>query len=161
MARYSSGDGMTRVSFVPEIEDISEPSITELMAGDDWSCFITKDGLTEPSDQNNVDVASLCDTFDAQVVGSFGGTIEITAQRDNEDDVVWDAIEHGATGYLVIRSGLPAAALWAAGQNVRVYPVMLHEPVPNATSGNTLASFSVSAPVTSQPNLKAIVEGGS
>lgn len=157
MARYSGGDGQTKVVFVLTIADISAPTVAELDAGTDWSSFIMKDGLSEPSDQNNTPVAALSDTFDAQVAGSFGGAIEITAMRDNSDDVVWDEVVYGLEGFVAIRSGMPSSAAWASDQDARVYPVMWHEPVPVAPSGNTPAQLTAMGPVTTQPDLKAVV----
>lgn len=157
MAKYSGGDGQTMVLFVTDIADISAPTVTELEAGSDWSAFITKDGLSEPSDQNNMPIASLADTFDAQGVGSFGGVIEITFFRDNANDLVWDEVVYGTEGFIAIRGGTPVASAIASGDDFRVYPVQLHEPVPLAPSGNTPAQGMVSAPVTLQPDLKAVV----
>lgn len=157
MARYSGGDGMTKVVFALAIADISAPSVgTELDSAEDWSAFIMKDGLSEPSDQNNVDVAALKDRFNAQVVGSFGGAIELTVQRDNVDDTVWDAITYQLEGFLVIRSGVPTASAFAVGDLLRVYPVMWHEPVPVGTSQDTADQFTAMGPVTRQPDLKAV-----
>lgn len=157
MARYSGGDGMTKVVFALAIADISAPTVAELTAGSDWSAFIMKDGLSEPSDQNNTPVASLADTFNAQVVGSFGGAIELTVQRDNATDVVWEEITYALEGFLVIRSGIPVASAFAASDPVRVYPVQWHEPVPVAPSGDTPAQFTAMGPVTTQPDLHAVV----
>jgi hypothetical protein len=155
MARYSGGDGMTKVVFCLTVDDIDEPTVAELDAGSDWSQFIMKDGLSEPADQNNVDVASLSDTFNAQVAGSFGGAIELTVQRDNDDDVVWDEITYGLEGFLVVRGGVPVGSAFTSGDPLRVYPVMWHEPVPANTSGDTVATFTATGPVTRQPSLKA------
>ncbi len=157
MARYSGGDGMTKVVFALSIANIAAPTVAELNAASDWSGFIMKDGLSEPSDQNNTPVASLADTFNAQVAGSFGGALELTVQRDNQTDTVWNSVTYGLTGYVVIRSGVPVSASWAAAQKVRVYPVMWHEPVPASTSGDTPDQFTAMGPVTRQPNLKATV----
>lgn len=156
MARYSGGDGTTKVVFAPTIADIAAPTVAELDAGTDWSAFIMKDGLSEPSDQNNTPVASLLDTFNAQVPGSFGGSIELTVQRDNDTDVVWDEITYGLEGFLVVRQGPPAGAAFASGDLLRVYPVTWHEPVPVAPSGDTPAQFTAMGPVTRQPDLKAV-----
>jgi hypothetical protein len=148
---------MTKVVFALTIADISAPAVaTELTAASDWSGFIMKDGLSEPSDQNNTPVASLADTFNAQVPGSFGGAIELTVQRDNAADTVWEEIVYGLEGFIVIRSGVPVASAFAIGDDLRVYPVIFHEPVPVGTSGDTADQFTAMAPVTTQPDLKAV-----
>lgn len=158
MTLYSN-DGKIKIYFVPTISNIAAPTVAQLNAGTDLSSFITKDGLTVPADQNNVDVAVLSDTFDAQVVGSFGGAIELTGVRHvaDADDDFWNLAAYGLTGYLVIRRGPPTATAWAATQKVEVYPMQFHQPVPAQTGGNTVGQFTVSAPVTSQPEPKATV----
>jgi hypothetical protein len=157
MARYSGGDGMTKVVFALAIASIGAPTVAELNAAVDWSTFVTKDGLKEPADQNNTPIAALAHTFNAQVPGSFGGVLELTIMRDNVTDVPWNAITYGQAGFVVIRSGTPVASAWGVGNKARVYPGIWHEPVPSSTSGDTPDQFTAAFPVGSQPNLKAVV----
>ena len=157
MAVYSN-DGKIRVSWVPGTTlSTSAPSAATCTAGTRIDDKITKDGLTVPADQNNVDVAVLSDTFDAQVPGSFGGAIEITGVRDATDasDTFWNLCVYGTQGFIVIRRGMASATAFASTQKVEVYPVAMHEPVPAQTGGNTVGQFTISFPVYAQPNLKA------
>lgn len=156
MAKYAN-DGMIRVDVVAVIADIAAPTVLELDAGDAITGFLSKDGLTTPADQNNVDIATLAETFNAQVPGSFGGAIEMTGLRDNDADTLWDLLTYNLASHLVVRRGSPTAAAWAAAQNAEVYPVQFHEPVPDQTGGDEVSRFTISAPVTSQPELKATV----
>src|SRR5215207_2678346 len=153
-----SNDGKIRVAWVTaSIPNIAAPVAATLNGGSQLAGFITKDGLTVPADQNNVDVGVLSDTFDAQVPGSFGGAIEMTGTRNDVDasDTFWNLCVYGTAGFVVVRRGLSAATAFAATQKVEVYPVIMHEPVPAQTGGNTVAQFTISFPVSSQPNLKA------
>jgi hypothetical protein len=153
-----SNDGKIRVSWVTaSIPNIAAPVAATLNAGVQLAGFITKDGLTVPADQNNVDVGVLSDTFDAQVPGSFGGAIEMTGVRNDTVDTFWDTSVYGTSGWVVVRRGLPSATSYATGHKVEVYPAIMHEPVPAQTGGNTVAQFTISFPVSSQPNLKATV----
>jgi hypothetical protein len=152
-----SNDGKIRVQWVTTLSSITAPTAAQLNAGTNLSSFITKDGLTVPADQNNVDVAVLSDTFDAQVVGSFGGAIEITGVRDDTADTFWNLCVYGTVGWIVIRRGVSAASTFAATQKVEVYPVVMHQPVPAETAGNTMGMFTIQFPVTTQPELKATV----
>lgn len=157
MARYSGGDGFTKVVFALSIANIAAPSVgSELSTAADWSEFIMKDGLSEPADQNNTPVAALAHRFNAQVAGSFGGAIELTVQRDNANDLVWDTIVYGLEGFLVVRSGIPTASAFAVSDPLRVYPIMWHEPVPVGPSADTPDQFTAMAPITTQPDLKAV-----
>lgn len=152
-----SNDGKIRVQWVTTLSSITAPTAAQLNAGTRLDTFITKDGLTVPADQNNVDVAVLSDTFDAQTVGSFGGAIEITGVRDDTTETFWNLCVYGTVGWLVIRRGPSGSSTFAATQKVEVYPVVMHQPVPAQTGGNTMAQFTMQFPVTSQPELKATV----
>lgn len=158
MARYAN-DGMIRVTFAPTVANKAAPTTAELNAGTLLTNFITKDGLTVPTNQNFVDNSALDETFDSQVVGSFGGPISMTMKRDGTpaNDTAWNLITYGLTGFVVVRRGVESATAWTAAQKAEVYPVMWHEPVPNQTATNEQGTFSAQAAVTSQPNSKATV----
>ena len=158
MARYVH-EGNTKVSFVPTIADLSAPTVAELTAGTDLSTLLTKDGLSTPDSQNMVDSSTLADTFDAQRVGSWGGSISLTGFRDSEsaNDDLWDLAVYGTEGNIVVRRGLPYSDAWAAAQNVEVYPIEFHEPVMNATAANEEARFTVACAVTDQHKKREVV----
>lgn len=159
MARYAN-DGMVRVQYTPSVANIAAPTTAEINAGTNLTPRMTKDGLTVPSDQNMVDDGSLAETFDAQVVGTFGGSISMTIKRDNASggaDTEWNLITYGLAGFLVVRRGIASATAFAVSQKVEVYPIQFHEPVMAQTASNEQARFTAAAAVTSQPNLKATV----
>lgn len=156
MSRYAN-DGMLRIAVVATIANIAAPTTAELNAGTLITNFVTKDGLTVPSSQNYVDNASLAETFDAQVVGSFGGPIAMVGIRDNATDTFWNLVVYGTNTHLVVRRGFATATAWAAADKVEVYPIQWHEPLPMQTASNEQSKFSASAAVRSQPNLKAVV----
>lgn len=150
-------DGKTRVAFVETIADIAEPSPTEIAAGTDLSPYITKNGLSTPSNQNMVPSGALAETFDAEVPGTFGGPIELTMFRDVPDDDAWNLFTFGTEGYIVIRYGVLSATAFANGNDVEVYPIQTHEPIMTKPASNENATFKVMCAVTAQPNLHATV----
>lgn len=158
MAKYAN-DGMIRADYTLTIANKAAPTVAELGAGVPLTVWITKDGLTVPSGQNFVDDSSLAETFDAQVVGSFGGPVAMTMKRDGipANDTAWNLIVYGLLGYVVVRRGVTTATAWTIGQKAEVYPVMFHEPVPQQTASNEQGRFNAQAAVTSQPNLKATI----
>lgn len=156
MARYAN-DGMIRIQVVASISNIAAPTTTELNLGTDITNFVTKDGLTVPANQNMVDNSSLAETFDAQVVGSFGGAISLTGIRDAATDTFWDLVVYGTNTHLVVRRGIATATAFASTQDLEVYPIQWHEPTPAQTASNEQGRFTAQAAVTSQPNLKAAV----
>ena len=156
MARYVH-EGNTKVAFVPTIADTDAPTVAELGAGTDLSELLTKDGLQTPDTQNMVDSSTLADTFDAQVVGSWGGSITLTGFRNQGADDLWDLAVYGTNGYLVVRRGIPYDTAWTAAQDVEVYPIEMHEPVPNQTGANEEVRFTLACAVTGQPSKRAVV----
>ena len=154
MARYVH-EGNTKVTFVTTLADTAAPSSASLTAGTELTTLLTKDGLQTPDTQNMVDSSTLADTFDAQVVGSWGGSITLTGFRDDTSDDLWDLAVYGTNGYLVIRRGLAWDTAWAASQDVEVYPIEFHEPVMNQTGANEEARFTVACAVTGQPEKRA------
>lgn len=156
MAAYVH-EGMTKVSWVPTISDVSAPTVAELTAGTDITEYLTKDGLNIALTQNTVDNTSLAETFDAQLVGSWGGSITLTIKRDNDGtDAAWALFTHGETGNLVVRRGAAYDGAFAAADDLEVYPAQSGEPVPNATAANAQATASVTFAVTAQPDLHAV-----
>jgi len=156
MGKYPN-DGRIRVQLVAVVANIAAPTVAELNAGTHITGFLSKDGLTTPADQNNVDVGTLAETFNAQVPGTFGGAVEMTGLKDDVADTLWNLITYDLGRYVVVRRGPPTATAYAAAQPVEVYPARFHEPVPDQTGGDEVSRFTISAPVYSQPNLKAIV----
>jgi hypothetical protein len=154
MARYAN-DGMIRISVVASIASIAAPTTAELNAGTLITNFVTKDGLTVPAEQNYVDNFSLAETYNSQVVGSFGGPITMTGIRDAATDTFWDLVVYGTNTHLVVRRGTATATAWGAAQKVEVYPIQWHEPLPMQTAQDEQGKFTAAAAVRSQPNLKA------
>lgn len=150
-------EGMTKVAWVLTITNVSAPTVAELTAGTDISVTLTKDGLNISLSQNYVDNTSLAETFDSQLVGSWGGTSSLTFRRDNVTDTAWDTFDWGETGYLVVRRGEAYDGAWAAADKVEVYPAQMGMPVPNATAANAQATATVGMAFTSQPDLHAVV----
>lgn len=148
---------MIKVYFVTTIANKAAPTVAELNAGTDISNFITKDGLTVPSNQNNVANASLAETFDSELPGSFGGPLSMTGIRDAATDTFWNLVVYGTAGFIVVRRGTATATAWASTQKVEVYPMTWHEPIPMQTASNEQGRFTAAAPVSSQPSLKATV----
>lgn len=156
MSRFAH-EGMTKIVWSGSIANKAAPTTTELNAATDLTGFVTKDGLQTPANQNMVDSATIAETFDAQGVGSFGGSLNLTMFRDNVSDTAWNLFVYATTGFIVVRRGILIATAWTIGQKVEVYPAQMHEPVPAQSAANEQVKFSETVAVTGQPNLKATV----
>lgn len=156
MAEYTY-EHFTRVDFVPTITAIAAPTVAQLNAGDELSDLLTKDGLQTPSSQNMVDNGTLADRFDAQGVGTYGGTITLKMRRESASDAAWAEFGWKEAGYIVVRRGLAYDAAWAAGQDVEVYPAESGQKVMDPSAANANQTFTVTLAVTSEPDMEAIV----
>src|SRR5690606_36475859 len=118
-------DGHTRVTWVPTIADVNQPTVAELDAGVDLQWIITADGLVgfEPM-TTEVDNTALASTFDTRRAGraSFSGTLlRLKPQRGT--DTVYETLTRYTTGYVVIRRSVPEGDAWAEGQGESVCAV--------------------------------------
>jgi hypothetical protein len=153
MARTVS-EGKVKVYFCPAVADIEAPTEGEINAGTNLTPYVAKDGVDTPANQNMVDSATIEEAFDAQRVGSWGGSVTLTMFRDDEDETdSYDLITYGLAGFLVIsRFGAPEA-----GSPVEVYPVEAHQPTTVPTSANAMQRFTAPFAVTSEPAMRAVV----
>ena len=163
MAQFAY-DGNVRIGFVTgEINDIAGPTTAELASAVDLSCLLPKDGWQPSNNSNSVEAGKLCQTFDASVPGTWGGAINATFFKDNDPtkDLAWNLFTYGLTGFVVVRYGLAHDAAWDDGQRVEVWPVQAGQKQMNQTATNTNARFTIALEVPSQPEIDAIVGGGS
>lgn len=160
MARYPF-DEYTRVHWVPGaagIASMAAPTVAEIDAGTDLSCFLTKDGLNPGGNTNKVDGAALCSRVDGQTIGSVGYDASLKLFRDNAvgGDDAWDLANWGDLGFLVVRRGVLHGTAFAAAQNVEVYQAQMGEPVPAPSAANTNQTFMLDLAV-ADAELKAVV----
>lgn len=156
MAQYSA-EGNSLFYYVPAIANIAAPTVAELNAGTNLTAFVPPDGWNPTTTQNNVDIASLADTFDVMVIGTEGGPITVTFMRNNTADTAWNLMVRGLTGFWAFREGIAVATAWTAAQPAQIYPMQSHHPIANQTARNAVRTFNVTTAVTSAPNRKAVV----
>jgi len=136
-------DEFTLVYLVPTIANLAAPTLTELGAGEDITCLLTKDGLNPGATSNGIDAAGLCSRVDSQVPGSVGYSFTLRGFRYDTDDDLWDAVSWGAATHVVVRRGLHVSTAFAASQKVEVYKGSFGEKVPAPSAANALQTFEV------------------
>ena len=156
MARQVS-EGRTNVYWCTTVANKAAPTVAEITAGTSLAGFTSKDGLQVNINGNKVDSATLAETFDAQVAGSWGADVTLTMFRDNATDTAWNLSVYGTNGFLVIDRFRLAGVLPSAGNKVEVYPGQMLQPAPGNTAANEVVTFSLDIAITSQPNLSATV----
>lgn len=147
MATDLLGDGYIKVTWVPTIADVSNPTVAELTGGSavDLQWFITKDGLALSSDTAGVDntaLASTEETSDAGM-GSHDNAVTFKRKQDSAADTAYNTLTERAVGNLVVRRNLPEATAYAAGQEVEVYPSRCGRPQLVAPAKNEVQKVTV------------------
>lgn len=153
-------EGTVNVYWATAVADKSAPTISEITAATDITCYLTKDGLAPNVTTNDVDSSALCETFDATIPGSWGADFTLTGFRDDYDDVLWDLAIYGTEGFLIVEPFGTPDELPAAGDKVEVWPATMNQKSPMNSATNTQQRFSLKLNITSQPDLDATVATG-
>lgn len=147
MATDLLADGFLKVTWVPTIADISNPTVAELTGGGavDLQWFITKDGLDFKPDTAPVDNTALASTEDTQDAGmaSYDNAVTCKRKEDPAQDIAYNTLVDRAVGNMVIRRNLPESTPYAAGQQVEVYPSRCGRPMLLAPEKNAVQKFQV------------------
>jgi hypothetical protein len=150
-------EGKTNVYWATTVANKAAPTVAEITAAVALTNFVAKSGVAVNITTNNVDSATIAETFDAQVTGSWGGELELTMFRDNSADTAWNLCVYGTTGYVIIDRFRNSGTLPSATNKVEVWPAQMHQPAPGNSAANELLTFVEKFAVTSQPNLSATV----
>ncbi|MEV1315370.1 hypothetical protein AB0J14_04715 [Micromonospora arborensis] len=122
-------NGTMLVLFVPTLSNyLTGPTVAELTAGAviDLSCYLTGDGLTTETSENNVEDPRLCSKAVFENRGDYTDTIELTyvfnpASPANDEARL--GLPPGTRGFLVLRWAVDSEAPIAAAGEVDVFPV--------------------------------------
>lgn len=147
MATDLLADGFVKVTWVPTIADISNPTVAELTGGGavDLQWYITKDGLDLKPDTAAVDNTALASTEETSDAGMSSYTNAITFKRkaNTVDDIAYNTLTDRAVGNLVVRRNLPESTAYAATQEVEVYPSRCGRPEIMAPEKNAVQKVNV------------------
>lgn len=138
-------DEMTRVYVCNSIASMTAPTLVELNAGRDITCYLTADGLKLGAGNNSIPTGGLCSDIDSQVPGRRTFNASLTGFRFEDDvpDGLWDLAKKGDRRFLVVRYGQPYDQAWASGDRVIVYDFKYGKRAMADTGNDALATFSV------------------
>jgi hypothetical protein len=96
-------EGNYLVYWLTSCANIAAPTTAEIAAGALIGSFVTKDGVALNVTENSVDTASINDTFDSMIGGSWGLKPELTLMRDGTTETNgWNLVVKGTNGFLLI-----------------------------------------------------------
>ncbi|WP_431935794.1 hypothetical protein [Micromonospora sp. RP3T] len=122
-------NGTMLVLFVPTIANyLTGPTVAELTAGAvlDLTCYLTGDGYTNETSENNVEDPRLCSKAVFENRGDYTDTMELTYvinPASPADDEARLALPPGTRGYIATRWAIDSEVPVAAGQEFDIAPV--------------------------------------
>ena len=160
MATKLPYDANVLAVWATSVADIAEPTTTEIAAGTDITCMLTKDGLTFGIATASIDAGTLCNRFNTTEPGSTDCKPHIKGYRfTSTDDDLWDLVEWGDAGYLIVRPMVPYATAVATNDKVMVFAGKWGDPMPAPTAANAMQSFEADL-YCSAVDLRAVVAAG-
>jgi hypothetical protein len=120
-------DGRLRVWWVPTIADTAAPTVAEITAGVDITCYLNESKVGVSKDQSTIADRRMCNTTALQIPGSGTATADDVTyiydpQAEDADpmNVAFDELAEGSEGHYVVRRGVAYETEATAGQNVEV-----------------------------------------
>ena len=150
-------EGRTNVYWATTVASKTAPTVAEITAATPLTNFITKDGVAVNQTTNTVDSATIAETFDSKLVGSWDAELELTMFRDDSADTAWNLCVLGTNGYVIVDQFRVSGVLPSAGNKVMVFPAQMHQPGPENSATNTQNRFVEKFAVTSAPVYSATV----
>ena len=152
-------DGMVRVTWATAVANIGAPTVAELNAGMVLENFLTPDGLRGfQAETAAVDTSSLASTFNTSLPGRESyANMGLMLKRQTATDTIYNTLQKGVAGFVVIRRGVLVATAWATAQAVEVYPVVCGREQHQDPEANSLWRYLVPLMLSAPPNLRAAV----
>jgi hypothetical protein len=139
------------------IADISGPTEVEIATGTDLTPLMPKDGLQFGTTNNRVSTGDLASKFNGELMGTWGAQMSLNFFRESTDDVAWDTFQQFLQAWLIVSPfGAPED-----GSPVQVYPIETGQREPANSAENERQTFMVPLAVHTEPDLDAVVGGGS
>ncbi len=153
------GDGKEGWWHLPAVANMNLVTTAEFAAGTRISQWMTKDGATGFAvDTADAPTSGIETTFDTAVNGrrTFSGP-RLRFKKQSGSDWVWTNLTPDATGFLVRRRSLAAAATVASAQALQVFAVMYGEAALVDIEDNMPERFDIPVKMTAEPKLRAAV----
>lgn len=160
-------DGNIATWLVPEIADTTAPTVEEITAGVDVSCYLTPDGFELGVDQETITDERLCSTETYGQPGRKTYSLTLTgidntnSENEAEFNALVDALSEGTAQYLVRRRGIPFDTPIEDGQKVTVIPFKPGTKTDIAPEANSVLRSTWTCFVTGKVQVEVVVGGGS
>lgn len=145
-----------KIYWATAVADINAPTLVEIQAATRFT-KVTKDGWAPNFSENAVDTSDIDTAYDSEVPGSWkAGPIAITMKRDDTDEsYTYDLMVRNSDGFIIASPfGVPQS-----GSKVMVFPARIGITQHANSAANEAQKFTTQFFVTSEPALRAIVDG--
>lgn len=117
-------DGTVKVIFIPTIAGAA-PTVAEVTAGTDLSCYLTADGWNPTTDEQVTTDSRLCTKQEFEQPGRVTESLEIqyVFNIDEDEDEARQTLSQGVTGYLGARWGKDVDDDVIAADDLDIYPI--------------------------------------
>lgn len=146
-----AADGNVRIFWVTTIT-LSAPTVAQLTAGTELSYYLTPDGFSPTTDEQEITDDRLADTQTYENRGrhrfGLGNIRYVTNPAAPTHDVAAVTLVDNVAGYMVVRWGMDADTAWAADQLVDIFPVRMGFQNPQPPEANSVLHITQRAFVT-------------
>lgn len=122
--------GRERVQFFPACANMNAPTVLELSAGVDISCYLIKGEFSPTAEQETAEDERVCSEQAGVTLGRVTQAIENMqyvydpqAAAAAPDNLAYEEMATGVKGFIADRRGMASGDAFAAGQKVDVYQV--------------------------------------
>ena len=157
-------EGNLKLHYVATIVSIAAPTEAEIEAGTHLTPFLVRGTLNRPAGGSTADAADVDSAYNKTGIGTFGAPLTASFYRDDAADTAWDLLARETVGYFVVAPyGYDGTTRSDpdGGEDVEVYPIAISDRSPNPAAENEMQKFSVTAAVTDEPEVDAVVVAGS
>jgi hypothetical protein len=120
----TDSDGNVKYTWVSTIASTSAPTVAELTAGTELSCWLTGDGWNPSLNQATATDKRACSAQDYEAPGRYAYSLEVKyVEAPQGTNTAKTTLVPGSLGYMVERRGLSVDTAYAAAQKVNVFPV--------------------------------------
>lgn len=158
-------DGNIRTVIVTEVADPYAPTVAELEAGEDISCYLTPGGFALTTDQGTITDERECSTqtFGQPGRKTYGLTVtgidNTNSTNEAEYNALVESLTEGAQRYAYRRRGLPYEDAWDADQTVTVVPFIAGVKQEVASEANSVLRSTWQAFITGDVEQVAVTAG--
>lgn len=130
---------------------LSAPTHSEIAAATRLTGLVIS--LNAQATGNSIPTPNLENVFETSIPGTATASFTGDFYRDDADDLAWETLERGTTGYFLISrfGGTGAHHAPAAGETLEVWPVRILSRTASAMASNTAQTFTCNAAVPDVP----------